>query len=82
MFNCHLPSVNATIVSLNLFRKLPGLHLKNLDGVLDNLNSWFGICFNKSERKSFHAREYEGNTLMLWFVILTAAFPMLVLFML
>ena len=49
-----LPSVNATTASLNLLKSQPGLHLQNLDNVLDDLNSRFGIlCFNESERKSF-----------------------------
>ena len=54
-----LPSVNATTASLNLLRTQPGLHLQHLDDVLDDLNSRFGICFNKSERKSFQENVKE-----------------------
>ena len=44
---------------MNLLRSQPGHHLQNLDDVLDDLNSRFGICFNESERKSFQKNVRE-----------------------
>ena len=61
-----LPSVNATIASLNLLRSQPGLHLQKIDDVLVGLTTQFGIIVTESDKKYFqeHVREKYVDALV------------------
>ena len=61
-----LPSVNATIASLNLLRSQPGLHLQKIDEVLVDLTTQFGIIVTESDKKYFqeHVREKYVDALV------------------
>ena len=47
------PQVNATIASLKLLISQPGPHIENLDSVLSDLGSQFGVTFNERDEQSF-----------------------------